>query len=406
MRLTIESIASGGDGVARANGMAVFVPRTAPEDVADVRVVPQGRFGRGTLLAIVQPAPSRVAPRCRHYEGDHCGGCQVQHMDYASQLEAKRRIVRDTLGRIGRRAIDLPPIAPSPAPWEYRAKLTLAMRRVEAGWIVGLHTYDDPNRVFQLQECPITDAGIVAAWHQIRSAARHLPAERALRGAVRRLGGELAFQLEGGARWESAPDFARRCDALQIIRWKPDHGPVRTIVDRRQGDQPAGAFEQVNPAVASLLRAELVARALEARPAAAVDAYAGTGTTARMLASAGVPTTAIELDRDAAAFAEKTAAAGLRVVAARVEDVIATVLPVDLVILNPPRAGVHRNVTSALERHPRVRRVLYVSCDPATLARDLSRLPSYRISFVKAFDMFPQTAHVETLCELTRVEAA
>jgi 23S rRNA (uracil1939-C5)-methyltransferase len=222
-----------------------------------------------------------------------------------------------------------------------------------------------------------------------------------LRGAVRRIGSELAFYLDGAADWPRAREFARRSPSLHLIRWKPDGGESRIVIDRRQGDAPTGAFEQVNAVVADALRVAVVSRALAVRPASVVDAYAGSGTTSRMLAEQGVTVTAIEVDPDAVSYAASHAPVGLSVRLGRVEDVLRDVLPADSVILNPPRAGLHARVTHALEANPRPRQILYVSCDPATLARDLARLPSYRIAGLSAFDMFPQTAHVETLCELT-----
>lgn len=401
-RLTIASIASGGDGVGRLDGMAVFVPRTAPGDVIEARVRSRGRFARGSLVRIVEPGGDRVTPRCRHYVRDRCGGCQIQHLDYTAQLEAKRHVVRDAMQRIARRDTPLPEITPSPSPWAYRAKLTLTMRwNPGDGWVFGLHAFDDPARIFQLEECPITDPAVVAAWHEIRNAATRLPRERELRGAVRRLGDELSFVLEGGFRWDQAREFVRRCPALHVVRWHPADAPAHVVHDRRSESSPAASFEQVNPGVATLLRDALVRRALQAAPRTLIDAYAGHGATARMLAIHDVAVTAIEVDREAAHHAAATLPAGSRVLASRVEDVIETTLPADVVILNPPRAGIDARVAQALARAPRPRRVLYVSCDPATLARDVGRLPDYEITHLHAFDMFPQTAHVETLCELT-----
>lgn len=400
-QVAVESIAAGGDGVARADGLAVFVPRTAPGDVADVRIATRGRFGRGTVVRLVERSPERVTPRCQHYEGDHCGGCQLQHLSYAGQLEAKRRIVRDALRRIAGRDVDPPPVVPSPEPWAYRSKLTLALRRSGGEWIAGLHAYDDPARVFDLHECPITDPAVVDAWREIRRAADALPPADELRGAVRRQGDEIAFVLEGGRRWERWHDFARRCPSLHFIRWTAASGEIRVLLDRRAGNTPAASFEQVNPAVATLLREALLARARAARPSTAIDAYAGSGGTARALAADGVRVTAIEVDREASAFAAAHLPAGSSVRTARVEDVIAELLPADLVVLNPPRAGLDARVAEALNEAAPRPRLLYVSCDPATLARDVKRLPGHRITWLQSFDMFPQTAHVETLCELT-----
>ena len=114
----------------------------------------------------------------------------------------------------------------------------------------------------------------------------------------------------------------------------------------------------------------------------------------------GVAVTAIESDIAAARYASEHLPAESRAIHGRVEDTIGGCLPADVVILNPPRAGVDRVVTDILLQAPRPRRVLYMSCDPATLARDVSRLPAYRVNSLRAYDMFPQTAHVEVVCDL------
>ena len=141
--------------------------------------------------------------------------------------------------------------------------------------------------------------------------------------------------------------------------------------------------------------------ALSRRPETAVDAYAGLGETALELARRGLTVTAIELDADAAAWSRTRLPPGSQSIAGRVEDVLGPALPADVVILNPPRAGVDRRVAEILDSaRPAPRTVIYVSCDPATLARDVARMPAYRIASIESFDMFPQTAHVETVCEL------
>jgi len=165
--------------------MVAFVPRTAPGDIARVRLAPGERFARGVLDAVVEPGPGRVEPPCPHYVHDRCGGCQVQHMAYGAQLAAKRTIVSDALARIGRVAAEVAPVEASPRPWRYRRKLTLALRRRGGGWVAGLHPYDRPGDVFALADCPITDERVVAVWRDVLAAAAHLPADApALRGAV------------------------------------------------------------------------------------------------------------------------------------------------------------------------------------------------------------------------------
>jgi 23S rRNA (uracil1939-C5)-methyltransferase len=136
-------------------------------------------------------------------------------------------------------------------------------------------------------------------------------------------------------------------------------------------------------------------------PKTVIDAYAGAGHTAVALSDAGIRVTAIELDADASEWSAAHLREPSRAIRARVEEALPGVLPADVVLLNPPRAGVDTRVTQTLEaEREHLQRVVYVSCNPATLARDLSRLPGYSIESLRAFDMFPQTAHVETVCEL------
>lgn len=403
-QLHIDAIAAGGDGVARANRLVVFVPRTAPGDVAQVSYTPQGRFARGTVLSLDTPSAHRVSPLCEHYDGDRCGGCQLQHLDYDAQRRAKGEIVRDAMVRIARRPdAAAPDVRPAAVPWRYRRKLTLALRSRGRGWTAGLHPYDDPARVFALRECPITEDRVLAAWREVLDAGDALPNATELRAAVRfDDAGAGSLVVEGGDRWPGAKRLLERAPSLESVWWKPARAPrARALASRTDASSPAAAFAQVNAAVAAALGAYVVDRVLAHAPATVVDAYAGTGHTAIALASETRRVVAIELDADASAWCAARLPNGSRAVAARVEDALPAALPADVVILNPPRAGVAAPVTAALApARASTRAIIYVSCDPATLARDVSRLTGWRIASLVSFDMFPQTAHVETVCEL------
>jgi 23S rRNA (uracil1939-C5)-methyltransferase len=394
--IDIDSIAAGGDGVGRMDGLVAFVPRTAPGDRARIRYASGRRFARGEVLRLLRESPTRTAPSCPHYVADRCGGCQIQHLSYASQLVAKSHIIRDAFARIGHRDIALPDVVPSPAEWHYRSKLTLAMRRRGETWIAGLHPYDDPSAVFPLTDCPITAESVLAVWRSILSHASLLPSAAELRGSVR----VDAFTLEGGSRWDQSPEFWASVPELSELWWAPDDAPLR-LLHARRSDALGPSFAQVNAGLASTLHAYVVDRAWAYEPSRVIDAYSGRGTTALALAERGAHVTAIESDDVAAAWVADRLPVGSRSIAGRVEHTLADALPADLVILNPPRAGVDETVTELLTNNgPRT--VIYVSCDPATLARDVSRLAAYQVVAVRGFDMFPQTAHVETVCELTR----
>jgi len=400
--VSIDSIAAGGDGVGRSNGLVVFVPRTAPGDVVTAQISGKGHFARGALRSIVSPAPVRIEAPCPHYTRDSCGGCQLQHMTYASQLAAKQMIIRDSVQRIGKRIIDAPPIERSPEEWRYRTKLTLAIRRRGARWIAGLHPYDDPSRIFPLSDCPITDRRVVAAWREVMEADAYFPDATELRGSVRVTSGGSTLVMIGGQSWAARDQFSAAVPSISAVWWEPaDDKPRRLLYDKRQQRDPSASFAQVNEEMAEILRAYVLDRARSLEPRTVIDAYAGAGHIAISLSEQGARVTAIELDPDASAWSASKLAEPSRAIQARVEDALPGLLPADLVILNPPRAGVDSRVTDTLEAEVgHVRGVIYVSCNPATLARDLSRLPSYRIESVHAFDMFPQTAHVETVCDL------
>ena len=405
--LDIDSIAAGGDGVGRSEGVVVFVPRTAPGDRVRARIATQRRFARGEIDSIVRPSPDRVTPECAHYVADKCGGCQLQHIHYDAQLEAKRRIIRDSLLRIGKRSVDLPSIEPSPRHWRYRRKLTLTMRRAghTDDWTIGLRPYDDPDRIFALRDCPITDERVVSVWKDVAAARRLLPDADELRGAVQLAGNDVSVVVRGGHAWPRRTEFFEAVPAATTLWWQPTHR-ARSLVASRgvsAGRDASASFAQVNTEVGAALHDYVLERARRHRPASVVDAYAGAGATAVPLAADGARVTAVDADRDAAAACAESLArfAGSRSLTARVEDVIDQTLPADLVLLNPPRVGVHERVTASIAAtSPAPRAVIYVSCDAATLARDMARLPGFRVASLQAFDMFPQTAHVETVCEL------
>jgi 23S rRNA (uracil1939-C5)-methyltransferase len=400
--VSIDSIAAGGDGVGRSNGLVIFIPRTAPGDVVTAQISGKGNFARGALRSVITPSRDRIEPPCPHYTKHKCGGCQLQHVSYVAQLEAKQVIIRDSLLRIGKRQVELPPIERSPKDWRYRTKLTLAMRRRGARWMAGLHPYDDPGGVFALVDCPITDRRVVAAWREVMEADAYFPDAKELRGSVRITSEGPTFVMMGGLSWGAREQFLAAAPSLAAVWWEPaDDQPRRLLLDKRRDRSPSASFAQINTEMADILRTYVIDRARSYAPTSVIDAYAGAGHSAVALSEAGVRVTAIELDADASAWCATRLRDPSRAIRARVEDALPGVLPADLVLLNPPRAGVDARVAETLQKEVgHLRSVIYVSCNPATLARDLSRLPGYKIQSLHAFDMFPQTAHVETVCEL------
>ena len=409
--VTIEAIAAGGDGVGRVDGMAAFIPRTAPHDVVEVSLVSHGRFARGHITRMLTPSPSRVVPLCLHYTADACGGCQLQHLSEHAQLDAKARIVRDTLARIGKREVELPVVERSPKAWDYRQKLTLTLVRNSATrqWTGGLHPLGQADSVFALQECRITDPAIIAAWHAVRAASAWLPDAPSLRITFRLVPDtdRVAITIAGGSHWKEWKTFAGRINMLGALWWISSANDRSELVAPQSSFQSTAVnFVQVNAAMAQSMHQHVFDAVMEFSPKHVIDAYAGTGELSLALSTRGVSVSAIEWDHAAVALLRSELPDGSAALAAPVEEVIERAMydPVrpDVVVLNPPRVGVDAFVTSTLERQAKegLRAIVYVSCDPATLARDLQRLPSWRIQSLRCFDMFPQTAHVETVCVL------
>ena len=428
----VRAIAAGGSGVADLpDGRVVFVPRTAPGDRASVRIEKsKPRWATGSLLTLLEPSPERRTAPCVLYHV--CGGCQMQHLPYARQLEWKARFVQDALARIGRIDLaDRPPIVGSPRETRYRSRITLTLRRIGRSRVVaGFHELERPTRLVDVHgECLLPRAALLDAWVALRSAwgdgARLLPGGERLRLTLREDAGGIVLVVEGGnAPWSGEPLLeASRLDAI----WhRPDTERAARLV---AGSAEAGsmAFAQVNPEVAERMVGHVLGivgvddapfadgvhgggpptERAPAHPAspAAVDAYAGTGLYASRLADAGWRVTAIELDGAASEAARVASAGRYPVLQGRVEDLLPEALPADALIVNPPRAGLGPEVVRVLLGEPPAR-LVYVSCDPATLARDLAGLADrYEVRSATCFDLFPQTAHVETVVELLRRQA-
>ena len=420
----------------RVDGMACFVQRTAPGDVAQVTLRKRSRFATGQLLQLIEESPERVVPRCTHYVVDRCGGCQLQHMHGDAQRTTKARIVRDALQRIARRDVALPMVQAGPQDWEYRRRLTLSLVRRGSRWIGGLHPYDDPVSVFALRECPISHPSLVDAWRAVDAASRFLPETTALRVGLRLLDDEsVALVVIGGEEWNQREQFVGAVrsvpSGIRDVWWEtgsgtrvqvaPGAGPENhgatngrdgadddnAIVAAADARANALAFVQINTAVAAMLR-EFVVRAVVARESRrVVDAYAGSGLLTEQLARRGLLVTSVEIDPVATSRAEERVRDldSVRIMTGGVEalmsEAIETTRP-DVVIVNPPRRGLEPALPHMLNESLATgsRYIIYISCDPATLSRDLSGLPNWRITDLTCFDMFPQTAHVETVCVL------
>jgi 23S rRNA (uracil1939-C5)-methyltransferase len=403
----ILRLAAGGDGVGRLeDGRTVFVPRSAPGDLVELTQVREyRRFARARVARVLEPAPVRVAPPCPHYVEDDCGGCQLQHLDAAAQRSARRTLVGDALRRIAKLPADDPELVPASQEFDYRTKITLAVDG--GGARIGLHPLERPDRAFELIRCHITTPALMSLWSELREVRRLLPRSlpRSLRQLVLRLdrggGRHVVLVTAPDERW-TGHELHRELEArgVDATLWLQHEGGEAVAVAGAPQRYPATVFEQVHPAMGDRVRAHAIAALGEVAGVHVWDLYAGIGETTAALARAGASVESVESDPRAVAEAEARGPAAERR-AGRAEHVVGQLRRPGLVVTNPPRSGMDERVTAALVQAA-PRRVVYVSCDPATLARDLTRLPGFRPVSVTAFDLFPQTAHVETVAVLDR----
>ena len=355
--LKIEDVAFGGKGVAREHGKAVFVPYTIEGELVSAEIVREKKqFSEAELVEVKQSSPNRVAPQCPYF--GRCGGCAYQHIDYQHQLAIKWRQVRDALQRIGKlKDVPMRPIIPSPRQYAYRNRITV---HAQDG-VIGFFRRDS-HRLIDIECCPISREEINRALAELRER-KHL---------------------------------------------RDGHYTLRT------GSEPR-VFSQVNDDVAQALR-NLIVDLAPANQDLLIDAYCGAGFFAKALLDKFERVIGIDWDRFAIAAAKESATEKETYVAGDVEDVEATVSAAfesgdvqpqalgtsaaTTMIVDPPATGLTEGARKAITNlAPET--LIYVSCNPPTLARDLKELQhKFAINSITPLDMFPQTAEIEVLAHL------
>jgi 23S rRNA (uracil1939-C5)-methyltransferase len=432
LQVSIERLVFQGAGLARLpDGRAVFVPYTAPGDDVEIEVTEiRDDYVRAGLVRVLNPAPVRAAPECRYF--GTCGGCHWQHLAYASQLEWKRNILRELLARVGK-LTDVSVSAPiSPAgPWEYRGRTqfkVFASDRLR----IGFHQRET-HRVVDIERCPLLDARlnrVLGVLRRMRDPAlpKLFPSLREVWVAVGTGTGEAIVSLFARARDRAAirllfHRIQAEMPTLQgIVLLDGDPRQHPRVVDRhghetlveQVGDfrfrVDATAFFQVNGLAAKTLTRLVVEGAALTGTERVLDLYGGVGTFTVPLARLTREVIGVEANAVAAADAvhnlRSNGCAGARVVQAQAEQALPELAqegPWDVVILDPPRQGVSRRVLDAVTGMA-APRLVYVSCDPSTLARDLGILvrAGYRCTALTPVDLFPQTFHLESVAILER----
>ena len=400
MEFTPHDMAHGGSAIARIDGKAFFVDGVMPGETAIGEIeIDKGSWGRIELAEIITPSPERVVPRCRHF--NRCGGCQWQYADYSAQLEWKRSIVTGQLEHLGR--LPDPPVRPTVAagePYGYRNRMDFRVRNGRPA----LHQRRSHNLV-ELSECRILHPNLADLLADLGS----LTGVRALTLRTSVATGEVLAVIEGrlppqARTWGCS--VVRVTDAgIDVIRG--DESIEETVAGF--GFRITGtAFFQNNTAGA----AELVRLAIEAAGVGAdetlLDAYAGGGLFAATVGGDAGRVVAIEIDKVAAADLQanlnRAGIEDFRIIHDAVEDAIGRIGEYwDVVIADPPRKGLGVDAVDALTAaEPRT--LVYVSCDPASLARDTRLLADfgYQLDWVTPVDMFPQTYHIECVARFQR----
>ena len=343
--LQINDIAFGGKGVGRAEGKAIFVPFTIEGERVSAEITREKKqFAEAELVEVLAPAAQRVVPECPHF--GRCGGCSYQHIDYEHQLAIKHRQVEQILRRVGRIA-DPPmqPIISSPKPYQYRNRVTV---HVENG-VIGYYRRD-AHRLIDVEVCPI-----------------------------------------------ASPKVNDRLAELRSRKPRDGHYTLRAHEGPR-------VFEQTNDEVGEAL-AQLVAQLLPPAGQLLIDAYCGAGFFAKRLLDRFERVIGIEWDRYAIAAAQQNATGKEHYINGDVEVELTRVLTDNAamsmcVIVDPPGTGLTERTCRALLDH-RLESLIYVSCNPATLARDLAMLlQQFTLESVTPLDMFPQTAEIECVALL------
>jgi 23S rRNA (uracil1939-C5)-methyltransferase len=399
MEVTIERILPGGLGLAHAEGKTLMVALAAPGDRLRVRVDRvKGNVGFATIVEVLEPSPVRIAPPCPYF--GRCGGCDFQQLTYEAQLSAKAEIIKDCLHRIGR--INTVPdfnIAPAPNQWRYRSRAQWQYDSVRQR----LGYFESVSRnVCDVSECAV----LVPELQQSLETLRHEMGEGLLPNDARyfrAVVGDHGVSVSSGVRSPSISE-----------------GKIRDISHSVNGETynlNAESFFQTNIDLAP----QLIEAAIGgASGDAAIELYSGVGLFTLPLARRYKHVIAVEENPDAASFAQENLAnAGLTNVEIANADVgqwlngevgglrsekrrQAAALQIDFLLLDPPRVGAEsRVIDGILQLSPK--QICYVSCDPATLARDLRKIIAggYSLDSLSAFDMFPQTHHVETIAKLT-----
>lgn len=444
LELAIDDLAFGGEGVGRLDGYVVFVRGGLPGDRVRVTLTEtRARYGRGVVASVVTPSPDRVEPPCPYF--GRCGGCRLQHLAYPAQLRFKEKQVRDCLERLGDVGpVDVRPILAAPETYGYRNKMEFTVAAGPDGAVLGLHEAERYDAVLDIERCGLQSDTMNRLLAETRSEvrARELTVHDTATGqgllrfvALRegRHTGDAMVNLVA-----SAPDVEALGPVAARLRERvPAVASVVLNVNAKKASVAVGteehvlagrdfiteslggvrfqvsasSFFQTNTRQAERLFSLVESACALAGDETAFDLYSGTGAISLLLARRCRRVYGIEVVAASVADAVRNARANGIDNCVFLTGEVRHVLPqlvhegvrADAVVADPPRAGFHPKALDALATLAPAR-VVYVSCNPATLARDVGELVrrGYRLEWVQPVDMFPQTPHIEAVARLGR----
>lgn len=452
INLEIKGITHAGEGVGRYHGLAVFVPGAAPGDTVLVQVVElKKNYARGKLLEVTERSSIRHQPECTHFST--CGGCRLQHVDYGEQLKLKTGLVRDSLTRIaGLGRVTVREAAGMSDPWHYRNKVHFQVEERDGRFALGFYEEGTHTLTAFFKEEGSTNSGCLLVDRELNEVAlvienllnkhgvqacKQKQQGRFFRHIVLRKGfytGEIMVVLvTGSGEWPEENSFVGELTSLRpglasVVR-NINNGPPGVVLGRKNKllagreaitdrlghlhfNISPSSFYQVNPAQTLVLYQKALEYAVLTGAETVVDAYSGVGTIALFLAGHAKKVYGLEVVSEAVEDARKNALLNkisnvefqLGEVEKHFPAFAAQGLRPDVVVLDPPRKGCGREVLDAMAVM-QVPRVVYVSCDPGTLARDLCYLAGkgYKVEEVQPVDMFPWTHHTEAVILLQRL---
>lgn len=415
--IQLEKWAYGGEVLGRLeDGRAVFVPFVLPGEEVKVRLVEEKRgFARAELVEVLTPSTERIEPRCPHFMA--CGGCHYQHIPYEQQLAAKQAVFRDTLVRIGKLDPELlapllQPIVPSPNPWNYRNHVQfhldaggrLGFRAARSGQErhIDRRSQSSAGEIIAVDECHLPEAPINDLWPQLDLEPIPSLTRVGLRCGVDEEV-QLIFETDDDEGLEFSLDIPLSAVQLgpETLHILSDSAELEMEVLDYTFQVSAGAFFQVNTALAAAMVTHILDNLLLDGSETVLDVYCGVGLFSAFLADEVQRLIGIEEHPLAVEdFAVNLDAYdNVEIYEAPAEEVMPKLeVTPDIVLVDPPRAGLALPVLDAIIAM-KPKQLVYVSCDPSTLARDAKRLISagFVLEQITPFDMFPQTYHIESI---------